>query len=70
MPFYLVIININIIILEMGKRRGTTGSRHIKTRHKKISQTRRLLTPSVNAGIRNINKVITDQINKNPKPAP
>lgn len=54
----------------MGKRRGTTGSRHIKTRHKKISQTRRLLTPSVNAGIRNINKVITDQINKNPKPAP
>lgn len=45
-------------------------SNRIKTRHKKISQSRKYEVAPVNAGIKDINRVITEQINKNPQPIP
>jgi hypothetical protein len=52
----------------MGKKRSTTSSaKRIKTRHKKTSKSRKLTTPSVSAAIKDINKVITDQLKANPK---
>lgn len=55
----------------MAKKRRSAGmSNRIKTRHKKISQSRKYEVAPVNAGIKDINRVITEQINKNPQPIP
>lgn len=55
----------------MAKKRRSAGmSNRIKTRHKKISASRKYEVAAVNAGIRDINKVITEQVNKNPQPIP
>ena len=52
----------------MGKKRASQ-SKHIKTRHKKVNKHKRILSePVVNPAIKDINKVITEQIKIEPKP--
>lgn len=46
----------------MGKKRSTSNAKRIKTRHKKTDKNRKFTSVSVNPGIRDINKVITEQI--------
>jgi hypothetical protein len=45
----------------MGKKRSTTMSKRIKTRHKKTSKASKAVLGPVNPAIRNLNKVITEQ---------
>lgn len=47
----------------MGKKKlGSTMSKHIKTRHKKVSKNRKIAAQPVNPLIKDINKAISDQI--------
>lgn len=50
----------------MGKKKlGSTMSKHIKTRHKKVSKNRKIAAQPVNPAIKDINKVISEQIKQN-----
>lgn len=51
----------------MGKKRSTSSSKRIKTRHKKSSKSRKLTTPSVSPAIKDINKAITTQLQTDSK---
>lgn len=46
------------------KGKGANMSKHIKTRHKKVSKLRKIASQPVNPAIKNINKVISEQIDK------
>jgi|JI7StandDraft_1071085.scaffolds.fasta_scaffold445193_2 hypothetical protein len=54
----------------MAKKRSASMAKRIKTRHKKTNKNKKITDEShVNAAIRDINKVITEQVKSNPLPS-
>lgn len=51
----------------MGKRRKANNSKHVKTRHKRSLINRKVVNEKVEAGIKNINKFVSDAIKAEPK---